>query len=52
VPPRKDGWNLTASSRFLKTLYLVLGLTCFSPTSGYPSFDLYRHLYLAFAVSE
>jgi hypothetical protein len=36
--------------RFLKTLCLVLGLTSVSPTSGYPTLDLYRNGCLARVV--
>src|ERR671916_3167117 len=37
---------------FLKTLRLVPWLTSFSPTSGYPSLDLDRHVYLVRAVHD
>src|SRR5215207_11496396 len=42
---RKIGWNLTASSQFPQDPVSGIGLTSFSPTSGYPSLDLYRHVY-------
>src|ERR671921_2245955 len=38
--------------RFLKTLHLVPWLTSFSPTSGYPSLDLYWHESLIPAVQN
>jgi hypothetical protein len=36
----------------LKTLYLSMRLTSFSPTSDYPSFYLYWYVYLVYAVQN